>query len=145
MLCMMNVRKPDKMTFLSIGLLLEDYAKITSFYIFTHCYSQCLYKDNDPSLANSWSVTGKQLCRRKAFISSWSWRIRNKVSTWTVGTLNGVHTSPNKSVFLWNKYIHCVHFISYVCSVCGSFFHDLTCFNSCAAICHSAVLRKKNP
>lgn len=44
---MMNIHKPDKITFLSVDLLLKDYAKSTNFYIFTHCYSQCLYKDND--------------------------------------------------------------------------------------------------
>lgn len=44
--------QPEKMTFLSIILLLEDYAKMTNFYIFTQCYSQCLYQDNDLSLVN---------------------------------------------------------------------------------------------
>lgn len=55
---MVNVHKPEKMKFLLIALLLEDYAKITSFYIFTCCYSQCLYQDNEPSLPNS-------LCNRE--------------------------------------------------------------------------------
>jgi len=44
--------KPQKMKFLSITLLLKDYAKMTSFYRFTQCYCQCLYQDNDLSLAN---------------------------------------------------------------------------------------------
>lgn len=40
--------QPEKMMFLSIILLLEDYAKMTNFYIFTHIYySQCLYQNND--------------------------------------------------------------------------------------------------
>lgn len=39
--------KPQKMKFLSIILVLKDYAKMTSFYLFTECYCQCLYLEND--------------------------------------------------------------------------------------------------
>lgn len=87
---MMNVHKPEKMAFLSIALLLKDYAKIASFYIFTHCCSQCLYQDNDPSLANSQPVTGKQPCQKNSFYYQLALMERHKISTWTVGTLNGV-------------------------------------------------------